>query len=359
MLIVVQNLRYLLGSFNYALLNARYAESAALVSQVLALILSLVFFTWVTRSIAAVLVAVTVAESVALFILILPVVRYLRVPAARLNFLRDRGMRSVAYNYWLADLLTYGLSAPLAVLLIGVLVTDKAQIAYYALGTNLLTQISVVAVSNWKNVPLPALTQARITAGEAGFVRGWELFAKVFAIALFPVLVFAQFNARLIIQLLYGVNYMESAVVMQIGAAGFMLGLCAGAWSTLGALYSLNAERPLLWVRAGTSVLNIALIVVLAPLIGAIGAALAGAVSTTASNWIEYQLLRRRAPTHIPWTYLVKLFVVTAAAASVGLLIPVTGWLALVLRGGVLCVCLFWFTGLAQTVFAGGDCACR
>ncbi len=328
-------MRMFLNNFHYALLKIRYAETIAIFERFIALSLSGLFLFLFGQNLWAVLSALLISETSALILLGIAAFKYWDGPSLPKHMLNQKSIRSMALNFWGTDLLTYGLSIQAAVLLISLLLADNAQIAFYSIGTNLLSQITAVAVSNWKNVPLPALSQARVSKGDQGIIQGWQLFLKLFSFALMPVLFFLLFNAEPLVSLLYGEGYLYSARIMQIGASFFIIALASGFWSTIGALYTLDAQNALLRLRIWTGLGNIILIVILIPLIGIWGAAIASPLAASIGNWFEFMLLRRYLNVRIPWRFIGFLSLSGLISGAASLIIPSSTWFELIARTGI------------------------
>ncbi len=105
--------------------------------------------------------------------------------------------------------------------------------------------------------------------------------------------------------------------------------------TTIGALYTLDAQNALLRLRIWTGLGNIILIVILIPLIGIWGAAIASPLAASIGNWFEFMLLRRYLNVRIPWRFIGFLSLSGLISGAASLIIPSSTWFELIARTGI------------------------
>lgn len=339
-LLAVQSLVQLFAQLHYASLQVRYAEIIALVERLLSIVFSVLMFWRFGANIGSVLIALFAANTIALLMLVVPLVSSSGAFLTHDWSLLTVEVRKFAANYWLTNLLTYGLGSQSDILIISYILRDPTQIAYYSVGMALLTQISAAAVAQWKNLPLPALTQAREIGGHTAAIQGWKLFTKLFCLTIIPISVFTAIYSRELLTILFGAEYVSSSIIVQFGAIAFIQSVFTGVFATLGGIYVYGQQHMLLRLRVITAGINIGLGIILTLKYGLIGTVSATLLSTGISNWMEFFLLRRSLSIVPPWRFGLSILGASCLAAVTGLLFP-SGEIGWLIASGILFVVLF------------------
>jgi O-antigen/teichoic acid export membrane protein len=213
------------------------------------------------------------------------------------------------------------------------------QVAYYAVPFSLTQRLSEVLPGAVLGVLLPTLSFAYGAADPARFGEILSSAARYLAMLALPICVFGIPLAGAAVRLLYGPAYLPAVPVLQILLAASIFGVAGQAASAT--LLGMEAQSWLLKTGLAAVVLSLTLDFLLIPRWGAIGAAIANAV--TQGSWavaVSAPLWRRISPE------------ARAAVARSGLVAVVLGLLlALTLAAGLPAIALLLMGSLATGIY--------
>ncbi len=151
------------------------------------------------------------------------------------------------------------------------LLTNKYQVSYYAVSYNVLSVLlALPALTVGSALPILARA-ARDDAERLHYVLG-RLFEFMLILGVWLALAMAL-GAGFAVDVLSASKSEPSVVVMQIQSLALVTQFISSAWQY--GLLSLHVYRPMMWINAAVLALNIALTVILVPVLQARGAAIA------------------------------------------------------------------------------------
>jgi O-antigen/teichoic acid export membrane protein len=228
------------------------------------------------------------------------------------------GRRVIAYSgtLYLFGILLYVLGKGLDVLLLGVLLGDLAQVAWYMIAFNLAYySLSVMDIAVSANFIVSLIVEAN-TAGNRGLLRKifTGLFEFIYVYAL-PVAAGGLILAPALVRLLYGAGNEGAATLMVVFIGAMTVGKLSSVTSYF--LVVLDRERTLVTARALFGAVNLALDLLLIPRYGALGAAAATSAVMAAITIFEVWLVGKiLAPRYNP-LFIAKTLGVTVLMAGV------------------------------------------
>ena len=172
---------------------------------------------------------------------------------------------------WGIACLTFLLADQTDILLLGTLLADTSQVAYYQVGTALVWKLmGVITVGS--HMVLTTLTTMQERLGAAGLQQSWQSFIKLSTLTVVPLYLFVALFAPQIIALIYGDAFAPSARFLRLFVSLMLLpvGLMGGGLHLM-TLYVLAQERLALALRLVAGLLNLGLALLLIHWLGAIG----------------------------------------------------------------------------------------
>ncbi|HUL45316.1 MAG TPA: oligosaccharide flippase family protein [Bacteroidota bacterium] len=218
---------------------------------------------------------------------------------------------------YVLTLLTYVLGKGMDVLLIGILVGDLKQVAFYLIAFNIATYaVSVMDMAVSGSFVASLIVEAR-TQGNAGMLR--KIYGGMFELIylfIVPIAVGGIILRNDIVQLLYTAQNLAAASMLVIFLVSMSIGKLSSIASTF--LVLTDKERTITVARSMFGVANFVLDILLIPRFGAFGAVAAtGFVMILATIYESTLLFRLIVPTYSR-SYLWKI-----AASTIGMAIVV------------------------------------
>ena len=220
-----------------------------------------------------------------------------------------------SWSLYIFGILLYVLGKGLDVLLIGILLGDLTQVAWYMIAFNLAYySLSVMDIAVSANFIVSLIVDAG-TAGNMGLLRkiytGLFEFIYVYSI---PVAAGGLILAPAIVRSVYGAENEGAAILMTVFIAAMTVGKLSSVTSYF--LVVLDRERTLVKARAVFGAVNLSLALILIPRWGALGAVAATSAVTVAITLFEAYLVRKiLAPRYSPG-FVLKTLAATGAMAA-------------------------------------------
>lgn len=181
------------------------------------------------------------------------------------------------------------------------------------------------------SVVLPEMVR-RERGGREAPLALWQRATVVNAILLFPVVVLVERYARPLVTTVFGRNYAPAALILQI----YMLVVIRECFDFAPALRALNRTRPLVESNVASIIACAALLALLAPAAGIVGAMTAFALATLVdAGWLARCTMRHYGVglgQLVPWASLGR--VAAAAVVAAGIL-ATSAWRQLLGPGGM------------------------
>jgi O-antigen/teichoic acid export membrane protein len=237
---------------------------------------------WSGAGIAGVLVVGIAVEIINVGVLAIWASRDTGWPSLRTPMPADLHSRVLRYNLGLAVLVVMNVIVwQRSELLFLGRFSGPEQVAYYAVPFSLTERLTEILPGAVLGVLLPSLSFAYGAADPARFGEILSTAARYIAMLALPICAFGIPLAGAGIRLLYGPAYLPAVPVLQILLAASIFGVAGQAASA--ALLGMEAQSWLLKTGVAAVALSLALDFLLIPRWGAIGAAIANAV--TQASW--------------------------------------------------------------------------
>lgn len=226
--------------------------------------------------------------------------------------------RVIGYGWslYLFGILLYVLGKGLDVLLLGVLLGDLVQVAWYMMAFNLAYySLSVMDIAVSANFIVSLIVEAN-AAGNRGLLRKifTGLFEFIYVYAL-PVAAGGLLLAPAIVRIVYGVENEGAATLMIVFIAAMTIGKLSSITSYF--LVVLDREKTLVRARLLFGAVNLALALYLIPRWGALGAVAATSVVTVGITIFEALLIGKILAPRYNVQFLLKTIAATTAMAAV------------------------------------------
>jgi O-antigen/teichoic acid export membrane protein len=352
LLIVTQSVWDLLVAYYNATLRMRDHTAVRTVGQAASLIIALGLFGIWGVQIWVPFCAVLTSYLISIVLYLLGARSQLTVPSEPIAL--DTARRFGGY-VWLTNLATFGLANQVDVLLIAALLQDSSQVSFYNVAILLLSRLYSV-LTGWTATLMPAAAEAHTLRGDNGLVRSFDLYMKVNLAVLVPPFIFVAAFAHPVIVTLFGDAFAPAGSLLWIYALFSLASTFAGANVCHPILYVANRQRTLLGLRIIAGALNIALDVLLIPLLGAAGAVIATSVSNLTTHAVELALLRRATHATYPLAVAAKFLAASLLAVIPAVFIPNAGWVPLIssaiLFGAIFAVAIWRMHPLATNDYA-------
>ena len=341
LLIVTQSVWDLLVAYYNASLRMRDHTAVRTVGQVSSLLVALSLFTVWGIQIWVPFVAVLTSYLVSIILYLLGVRETLTSPG---NPIGVRDARRFGGYVWLTNMATFGLVSQIDILLIAVLLQESSQVSFYNVAVLLLSRLYSV-LTGWTASLMPSAAEAHTLRGDAGLARSFDLYMKVNLAVLVPPFIFVAAFAHSMIVTFFGEAFAPAGSLLWIYALFSLASTFAGANVCHPILYVANRQRTLLGLRITAGALNIALDVLLIPLLGAAGAVIATSVSNLTTHTVELALLRRATQASYPVAVAAKFLGASLLATIPAMFLSNAGWISLTsgaLMFGVIFAIVIW-----------------
>ena len=200
---------------------------------------------------------------------------------------------------WLTGILSYALGKQTDIITLQFFRTPQAEVGFYALAVTLAATANNVLRLGIFNVSTAAL--ATVRAEQPGRLsKGWQTLCSVSPMLSLPLLLFVTVLADPIMNALYGPQYQDAAILLQIFAAFLIVCQVLGGGIHSTAFSAMGVPKRSLQARAVTGVLNLGVNIALVPLYGARGAVVGTGACGVLTMAYEYRLLRRYLQDRLP-----------------------------------------------------------
>jgi O-antigen/teichoic acid export membrane protein len=285
---------------------------------------------WALAGAQALICAVQLAKG---WHLVRPAVGIAQVP----NVARSHvgGLWRFSLTIWGVNLLTQALGKQTDIATMQGFGIDSKEIGFYNLAFTLGLTANVIFTKGIGSVAVAGLSSiAAKTPEKIGL--GWRALCSIANILALPLLVFVGVMAYPIIRALYGEDFVEAAILLQIFAAFSIPGQILGGGSHGATFTALGIPGRTLKARSVTGIANLAVNFALIPVYGARGAMVGTGVCGLAAAFYEYALLRRHIPERLPWlSYLRAGVAVVPGLIPAWFIAPHLGVVGVLLAGGV------------------------
>lgn len=218
-------------------------------------------------------------------------------PAARTDI---SGLWRFSLTVWGIGLLTQALGKQTDLFMMQLYRVDLAEIGFYNLAVTLAIMANAIFLMGIGQVALAGLSSLRAKHPEK-IGQGWRTLCSVCPLISVPILTFVGVFADPIVSALYGDEYSDAALMLQVFVAFQIVGQMLGGGAHQTAFTAMGIPRLTLRARLVTGVANLAVNAALIPVWGAMGAVIGTGVFGVLTVLYEYSLMRRQIPERLPW----------------------------------------------------------
>lgn len=233
---------------------------------------------------------------------------------------------------WTSQFLTFVLESRSDVMLLGLLIADPQQVAFYNAGAALIAASAGMVLATSVALALPSFSDAR-TRGPAALAQTVESFWKMMIVTGVPICCFAFVLATPVAVHVLGARYAGAGDVLRIFGAAGVLALLIGQGILTSLLYALDLQKKDLMIRAAGATANVALALAMIPRWGAAGAAAASGITALVIFAAEAWFARRALQFHFPWSVATKVLLLSSAGCLLVRALPLGNLLELLLAG--------------------------
>lgn len=250
-----------------------------------------------------------------------------------------RGLWRFSLTVWAIGLLSQALGKQTDLIMMQFFRVDPDEIGFYNIAVTLGMTANVIFLMGIGNVALAGLSSLYTRAPER-LGRGWSALCAVCPLISVPMLLFVGVFAEDVIRVLYGGDYRDAALLLQLFVAFAVVAQLLGGGAHQTALTAMEKPRRTLRARTVTGILNLAVNAVLIPFFGARGAVVGTGVCGVLTILYEYLLLKRELHARLPWgSYLRAAVCFVPGLAPAWFLAPQLGILGVLAAGLVYLAC--------------------
>jgi len=258
----------------------------------------------------------------------------------KVSKLEVKNYLSFGLSVWEISLLTYAISTTLNILLMSKVTKDPFQIGLYSTAI-LFTYLPGNLISSWAGIMLPSLSEVKAKYGVSGISQAFISFSKVIFFMLIPMLFFLMRYADVLVHSLFGEDFIQSVLLIQIFAFFNIFSTFFAPNLGLNTLYAIDKEKIVVQIRLLAGLLNIVLVLLFAIFYKALGVMIASCIVIVFINVAEFIVVKKSVHSRYPFMYLFKILM----SSTVGLLLicwfPVKNLLTLIAIGIVYLIIIF------------------
>lgn len=248
---------------------------------------------------------------------------------------------------FISSLIVFGLGNQIDILFLNFFGVNNSQIGFYYLSLSLMGIFSFL-ITGTGSIAQSVFSETYEKNHINGLKSSWESVVKVCIFLSLPAYVFALLYASPIIKALYGNQYLGAVFIFQIFAFFAFARMIFGAVLQGPIFYIIKRKRVYLTIIFFGGILNIILDIILIPVMGVEGAAIATGLSTFITALSQLIYLFRFIKIQTPVKYDIKIFFICLLS-----LIPTLGWgnedlYSLVLKGLVYVLSLIFFMAIIK-----------
>ena len=285
-----------------ALLRIKLVSIIEGISQLINLLLLILFFAMGFK-IAAVLSAFIISSLLTTFILIFLGKDYIfgDTSPMKLNESYEIGAAAV-----LGAFIAFGLGTQVDIIIMNYFNVPSEEIGFYFLCFSLASMMMLLLQG------IGALSQSVFSEqyskkGNSGLALSWSMVTQVSILLSIPIYIFAIFNAKTIIEILYGGQFSAVAVYFKIFASFGCITTLGGAAFCMPVFYLLRRKKLALKIQLAGGILNIVLNIILIPKYGVWGVVLATGFSRALGGVIQMLFVRYYINAEFPLIFELKL----------------------------------------------------
>lgn len=345
LLLVFTGLGELLQVLFTALLDMQFVTLSRALGMALSIGLAVGLFAWQGPSVQVALTASALGWATVIALTLFRLSR--RISSWREG--RAKSPRVIRYGLtvWIGNLLNFGLTIYSSNFLLGILTSDTRQVGFYNAAVLPIGRAWTIMVAGMATIMLPTMAEIGLRYGEAGLARAWRAYVSVFVALLIPSFCFLLFYADPLVPWVFGDVYRPVAGLMQVYLVLAMIGTLFGGTATINLFYATGRQTLVVVTPAIGGALDIGLLMLLIPRLGALGAIIADGVAGLVTGLLLFLLLRRHvALPRYPFGLVIKITgAIFGALLTAHLLIPPHDRVSLIISmavGGLLFIGLCW-----------------
>lgn len=220
----------------------------------------------------------------------------------------DIGMASA-----LGGLLSFGLGAQADIVIMNYFNVPSEEIGFYFLCFSLVSMMGL-HLEGIGALSQSAFSESFAKDGKYGLALSWNMVTKVVVLLSMPIFVFAVFQADIIIQLLYGKQYLEAVIYFQTFALLACVSILSGSSFCMPVFYLINKKTLGLIIQIAGGLLNIVLDIALISKFGVLGIVIATSFSHALIGVVQMFFVLHYTKAPFPFLFEAKILLICIIA---------------------------------------------
>jgi O-antigen/teichoic acid export membrane protein len=240
----------------------------------------------------------------------------------------------------IGSFVAFGLGTQADIIMLNFFNVSGSEIGCYFLCISLVSML-VFHLQGIGPIAQSAFSEVYARNGTNGLGNSWSTVTEVVALFSVPVYVFAIFNARSIIELLYGQQYLDAAIYVSIFSIFSCFCSMIGSGFCMPVFYLIQEKALGVKIQLLGGVLNLILNFLLIPHYGVLGVVIATGFSQFLSGFIEMLFLRQYTRMVFPFIFEFKIVISCFVAVLPIFYFHDKGFLMFLLNAILYCVIFF------------------
>ena len=296
-----------------ALLKIKIVSTIESINQFINLLLLILFFT-LGFKVEGILSAFIIANIVSIFVLIYLGRDYIFGHTSTVNLYESYEIGAAAA---FGAFISFGLGKQADIIIMNYFNVPSEKIGLYFLCFS-LTSMMVLPLQGIGALSQSIFSEVYAKKATPGLAISWSKVTEVVVLFVIPLYAFAIFNAKIIIEVLYGNQFSEAALYFKIFAGFSCVSILVGSSFCSPVFYLLRRKKLALKIQFAGGILNIVLNIILIPKYGVWGVVVATGFSQSLAGIIKMLFVRHYIKVDFPLIFEIKILLACIIA-----LIPV------------------------------------
>ena len=309
-------------------LKIMFARVMSILQQFTILIITLILLNLGLR-IYGVIYATILGSIIVFIIYIFLSKKYLFHKTAKFNL---SGFYKIGITSWAIGFVGFAMGKQTDIILLNYFGVASSQVGFYNIAFTFSAMLGFLG-NGLGPVFQSIFSETFKKNGRKGLADSWQITAKIVFLTWFPVVAFGLLYAPLVINIIYGENYISASEPFRILVSFSLLYNLLNASFSMPVFYLINKKRLGLFFRISAGVLNLILDIILIPKYGILGAVFATGFSTALIGFFEIGVVIRNIQARLPILFYIKILMVFTLALIPTLLISGESVLYIILKG--------------------------
>ena len=214
----------------------------------------------------------------------------------------------------LSTFIAFGLGAQADIIIMNYFNVPSEEIGFYFICFSLVSMM-VLPLQGIGALSQSVFSEKYSKEGNSGLALSWSMVTQVYTLLSIPIYIFAIFNAKIIIEFLYGSQFSEVAVYFKIFAIFTCITILGGAAFCMPVFYILRRKALALKIQFAGGILNIVLNIILIPKYGVWGVVVATGFSQSLVGIVNMLFVRYYIKVEFPLIFEMKILLACIIAS--------------------------------------------